>query len=241
MEKLARRHPMVFFCSFQSCSLFFKKYNTSLQVWPAALPVHLAMWPCGSCCPQRVQAVEGSHSTVDSPCSLCCWHGQPWTLCWAVAWADQGWPVPTLTSSCGLTPVPCSALPAEAAASGSISTQQMTEKKEEIYLSSVNRDPVFLWVWGSALSPKSVAQPPPVHGSAGGAARGGARGLCVFWCRMENGLAADLTTSALSQRLVPHSNGCEPFGPALRWGYHTQTGMNCASVRIFFGTYQLSK
>lgn len=27
VEKLVRRHPMIFFCLFQFCSLFFKKYN----------------------------------------------------------------------------------------------------------------------------------------------------------------------------------------------------------------------
>lgn len=52
-----------------------------------------------------------------------------------------------------------------------------------------------------------------VHGNAGRAARGGAWSLGMFWCQMENGLAANLTTSALSQWLVPYGSGCGPFSP----------------------------
>lgn len=111
---------MVFFCLPQFHSLFFKKYNISLQVGPAArAPRCVAR---GSCCPQRAQAAEGqrwghipqwtalvpSAAAVGSPGLGVAVRGVPWarlpaltTGCGQAGRADRPG-LPALTSGCGL-------------------------------------------------------------------------------------------------------------------------------------------
>lgn len=169
VEKLVRRHPMIFLCLFQFCSLFFKKYNASFQVWPAARPPR----PCGLVAAAVLSesrlwrgsmgghilkwtALVHSAAGVGSP-GLCAGHLGS-AMGWAAHSDQQLW-----HHSC---PMLCRAFVAWAACWSCccVSTQQMTslDKKEETYLFSVRRDPVFLWVWGctSAMRPQSVARPP---------------------------------------------------------------------------------
>lgn len=186
-----------------------------------------------------------THPAVGSPSPLCCWCELPGALSWPSGERHglgcPHWPAgaaslqsPTRRGLCGLSGPPnlllVVALPP--------SWWHHRRKKEEIYLFSVHRDPVLLWVRSctSAASPHSVGRTPPMVVLVGQPEEVHEASAC-FGVRWRNVLAADLTTSALSEWPVPHRNGCGSFGPGSGWGFHSQTGMNCASVRIFFSKY----
>lgn len=144
---------MIFFClSFVVYSL----KNTILPFKFNLLPIHLSVWPVAAAVLSVSRLRRGSAGghipqwTILVPSAAGV--GSPGlgsgrlgsAMVWAAHTDQRLWPH---SRPCSVRPL-WPERPAETAASGSVSTQQMTslEKKEEIYLSSVHRDPVFLWV-----------------------------------------------------------------------------------------------
>lgn len=153
-----RRHPITSFCFFQFCSAFFK----NVQHFPSSLTSCWCSSPCGpwpllcsgygGAAPGPAARPQGHIPQWTAPVpSLLVWVLSPGSHCpsgQCLAWAahtDHG-----LRPHSGPGPAGPQRpeRPAETAAGGSISTQQMTslQRKGEICLSSARRGPVLLRV-----------------------------------------------------------------------------------------------